>query len=59
MRLVAGFVIGAGELIITINVLDGRNPNIFDILACLAGLDQRPEAGVVITKIESIMKKED
>jgi radical SAM-linked protein len=45
----------AGELIITIDVLDGRNPNIFDILACLAGLDQRPEAGVVVTKIESMM----
>ncbi|MEA1922716.1 MAG: TIGR03960 family B12-binding radical SAM protein [Pseudomonadota bacterium] len=47
------------ELIITIDVLDGRNPNIFDILACLAGLDQRPEAGVMVTKIESLMEKED
>ena len=44
-----------GELIITICVLDGRNPNIFDIIAGLAGLDKRPEAGVVITKIESLM----
>ncbi|MEA3332163.1 MAG: TIGR03960 family B12-binding radical SAM protein [Pseudomonadota bacterium] len=48
-----------GELIINIAVLDGRNPNIFDILACLAGLDQRPEAGVMVTKIESLMEKEN
>ena len=44
-----------GELVIRVGVLDGRNPNIFDLLACLAGLDQRPETGVVITKIESLM----
>ncbi|MCD6429795.1 MAG: DUF2344 domain-containing protein, partial [Deltaproteobacteria bacterium] len=44
-----------GELMISVAVLDGRNPNIFDILACLAGLDKRPEAGIVVTKIESLM----
>ncbi len=44
-----------GELMISVAVLDGRNPNIFDILACLAGLDKRPEAGVVITKVKSLM----
>ena len=46
-----------GDLIVTVKVLDGRNPNIFDILACLAGLDKRPEAGVVVTKVKSLMAK--
>ncbi|MBN2809111.1 MAG: TIGR03960 family B12-binding radical SAM protein [Deltaproteobacteria bacterium] len=44
-----------GDLIIRVGVLDGRNPNIFDILACLAGLDSRPETGVVVTKMKSLM----
>ncbi len=44
-----------GGLLLSVSVLDGRNPNIFDILACLAGLDKRPESGVVVTKIQSLM----
>ncbi|MCD6292086.1 MAG: TIGR03960 family B12-binding radical SAM protein [Deltaproteobacteria bacterium] len=44
-----------GELIIGVAVLDGRNPNIFDIITGLAGLDQRPGAGVVVTKMKSLM----
>ncbi len=45
----------SGSLLLSIGVLDGRNPNIFDILACLAGLDKRPESGLVITKMKSLM----
>jgi len=45
----------SGELLIEVSVLDGRNPNIFDIIAALAGLEQRPDSGIVITKLESLM----
>jgi radical SAM-linked protein len=45
----------SGDLLIEISVLDGRNPNIFDIIAALAGLEQRPDSGIVITKIESLI----
>ncbi|MCK5680974.1 hypothetical protein KAI46_09220, partial [bacterium] len=42
-------------LMISVGVLDGRNPNIFDIIAALAGLEQRPDGGIVITKVESLI----
>ncbi len=42
-------------LILEVCILDGRNPNIFDIIATLVELEQRPEGGIVITKIESLM----
>ncbi len=45
----------SGELLIEVSVLDGRNPNIFDIIAALAGLKQRPDRGILITKVESLM----
>jgi radical SAM-linked protein len=45
----------SGDLLINVSVLDGRNPNIFDIIATLAGLDQRPDSGIVITKVESFI----
>ena len=45
----------AGELLLEVCVLDGRNPNIFDIIAALAGLEQRPDGGIVITKVESLI----
>ncbi len=45
----------SGDLLIEVSVLDGRNPNIFDIIAALAGLEQRPDSGIVITKVESLM----
>ncbi|MBN2705734.1 MAG: TIGR03960 family B12-binding radical SAM protein [Deltaproteobacteria bacterium] len=41
-----------------IAVLGGRNPNVFDILKCLAALDQRPESGLAVVKINSIMKED-
>ena len=44
-----------GGLLLEICILDGRNPNIFDIIAVLAGLKQRPEGGIVITKVESLI----
>ena len=44
-----------GGLLLEICILDGRNPNIFDIIAALAGLKQRPEGGIVITKVESLI----
>ena len=44
-----------GELLLEVCILDGRNPNIFDIIAALAGLKQRPDGGIVITKIESLI----
>ncbi|MEA3347878.1 MAG: TIGR03936 family radical SAM-associated protein, partial [Pseudomonadota bacterium] len=53
-HLKAAEILKDGELMVNVGVLDGRNPNIFDILTCLAGLDQRPEAGVVITKLKSL-----
>jgi uncharacterized protein (DUF2344 family) len=43
------------DLLIEVSVLDGRNPNIFDIIAALAGLEQRPDSGIVITKVESLI----
>ena len=45
----------SGDILIEVSVLDGRNPNIFDIIAALAGLDKRPDSGIVITKIESLI----
>ncbi len=45
----------SGDLLIEVSVLDGRNPNIFDIIATLAGLEQRPDSGIVVTKVESLM----
>ena len=45
----------SGDLLIEISVLDGRNPNVFDIIAALAGLEQRPDSGIVITKVESLI----
>ncbi|MCK5916441.1 MAG: TIGR03936 family radical SAM-associated protein, partial [Deltaproteobacteria bacterium] len=44
-----------GDLLLEVSVLDGRNPNIFDIIAQLAGLEQRPDGGIVVTKIESFI----
>ncbi len=45
----------SGDLLIEISVLDGRNPNIFDIIAALAGLKQRPDSGIVISKTASLI----
>ncbi len=45
----------SGDLLIEVAVLDGRNPNIFAIIAALAGLEQRPDSGIVISKTLSLM----
>lgn len=45
----------AAEVQLEIAVLAGRNPNIFDILRILAGLDERPGGELAVEKIASIL----